>query len=165
MAEEYYKICDTCSFLEDYDIFQSEPLKQLKCRLFKFKQDGKCFCYCLDDMYYWVFQTYELEYEEGTVNPRNPKSGQVLLQIVISRLENEYNEFVMKLKSKKLPSKTKKGIPEKFKELKQQLDAINPTNYLTSSVMYLEELEEILDDDDYMKNKKLVEEFLKLMKI
>jgi peptide subunit release factor 1 (eRF1) len=71
----------------------------------------------------------------------------------------------MKLKSKKLPSKTKKEIPEKFKELKQQLDAINPTNYLTSSVMYLEELEEILDDDDYMKNKKLVEEFLKLMKI
>lgn len=162
---DHYKYCKECSFLEDDDIFQSEPLKKLKCRLFKFKQDGKCFCFCLDDMYYWVFQTYDLEYQEGTVNPRNPKSGKVLPQIVLTRLENEYTDFVKKLKSKSPPKKKTTKLPDEFIELKNQLDQINSKNYLAASVIYLEELEELLDDDEYLREKKLVEKFLKFMKI
>lgn len=79
--------CQQCSFRED-NAFRLQPLQELDCPLFKFQHNGRCYCYCLLDIYKWIYGSEDPD--ANISNYRHPETNVEITQRTLDRLKEEY---------------------------------------------------------------------------
>lgn len=156
--------CKTCSFNSE-DIFRMMTMTELEkeCPMIKFYQNGKCYCFCLIDIYKWIFGTEDPE-ETEIVNDKNPQTNAKFTKEIINLVKEEYQREY----GEKLRQVMPKGISMKeIQDFKTGVDTFKTAfenslvgrkiNFNSAINMYLEDLLELTEGSESEKFEAIAE--------
>ena len=151
MSVKPEKTCNHCSF-PDEDVFRFETFSKLdkdtECSLFRFYQKGKCYCFCVADMYQWIYGS--LDFDEDIKVMTNPKTSRRIKLSTLQRLKREYEEYRKRLPQEgDISHKEKQEFLEGIDNFKAAFGSIGYLPPLKLVQMYLEDMQEILDPEEY----------------
>lgn len=75
-------ICTRCDKIYDDVFMEIKNINEVDCIPFRFIQNGKCWCFCIEALYKWV----------TTENNTNPMTREILSKNIINRLKLEYSQ-------------------------------------------------------------------------
>ena len=152
-----------CSF-DDEDVFQMESVKRLRddprCQLFRFKQNKKCYCFCVADLYRWIYGSLDLN--EDVKIQANPKTREVIKPPTLERLKREYESYYMKFKTSDddITDRERQEFNEGVDQFKAAFEVGRHGVAMRrdqAMKMYMDDLEIILSDDEYKRQKRIME--------
>jgi hypothetical protein len=160
------KMCDHCSFSEE-DVFRQEPIEELErdsdCHIFRFRQKGKCYCFCVADLYRWIYGSLDLG--EDVKTDKNPKTRRSIKAPTLYRLKREYEAYY------KTVSRTSDVTDREKQEFLDGIDLFKASFETSHSglkldvrkiiYMYMSDLEEILGREELDRQKVIASEVIK----
>ena len=85
------KECSDCSY--DREPISLEDIKKGDPELFMFEQGKTCYCFFVQNLYKYVFDTAEISDEMYVKNAKNPLTGAGLGEDTVRRLHREYKKW------------------------------------------------------------------------